>query len=108
MVDSCMDYAGLAGGYRLTDDFHYAAGVATLFDKGGCSMPTTRNTNLAVRVDPATRARLDQLATRCGRPLSHVLRAALANAEKAVPRAWFETGEIERAAGAGTRQAATG
>ena len=62
-----------------------------------------KDERIGVRLDAETRARLAALAARCGRPLSHVLRAALVNAEKAVPRAWFEAGEFERAAGAGLR-----
>jgi predicted transcriptional regulator len=62
-----------------------------------------KDARIAVRLDAETRARLVQLAARTGRPLSHVLRAALMNAEQAVPRAWFETGKFEEAAGAGQR-----
>jgi len=64
-----------------------------------------KDERIAVRLDSETRTRLEKLAARTGRPLSHVLRAALVNAEKALPRAWFDAGEFEKAAGAGLRAA---
>jgi len=61
---------------------------------------------VVIRVTSESRAQLEELAARCGRPLAHVVRAALAQAEQAVPRAWFDAAELERAAGAGERATA--